>query len=863
MLQSAMLLAQQYNITVEGQSIGYQIIESDGNVMNTLSSTCRLITNSSIVGIVGPTFSRESHVIAPFAAKLGIPVISHASTDPYLSDRQTYSTFYRTVPPDNAAALAIARLFNKFNWTSCIIIYQNDAFGLGGANAIEETFNKNNLTVTKMVVFDTATATIRGDLRTLLTNSPTRIVILWADASHSSVIIQTALNADVIGSQFTWILSTNIPLNSFPLQWHDKLTGMLTVEPVVGNVGHAPINTSLLEAAFNTWKKYEPESFPGANNIDYYALFLFDAVWTLIQALQRLCSTNTSCLSLIDSSYCFDRHLVNSTSFFDIINTNTFLGVSGPIGFSMNTTDRINGTYYVVKNVQKFSDGLRYIPVLVSSDTGDWKLHEQTSTIIWPGKSVNVPTGYAAITGLPVRIAVINAVPFTKATEIRDTYGNITRKLTGYVPDLIEYLRQRMGFVPNITFLPSNQSYNALIDAVANNIYDMVVGDVTVYADRREKIAFSAAIFDNSLRIIMRNTPIETIDWWSFLKPFPWRLWLIFVGVLLWSTLLVFLFEVKRIRTSKRKPLISYLELVFVYVLGTLTTHGWDLRVKTLPSRLLMIAIFIVSFVLVAQYQANLTSDLTISKTHNLISGIDDLKAGKLSFGRIGIRANTAIEAFYLREISSGSRNFYPLLTKEEAFQKLLDNVIDAALMDTGVAEYYVGSVYCNLTLVGAPTDYSQFGIVTQKNWLYQQMLDVTILSLRESGVLDSLKSKWFQTSYCSHSSDSGTGDLPIESLIVIDFNSNINVSSKDDIYDSCNNTATTVDLDQSVNNVPLVNRFYIGLAMVHIISGFLYWWVWHDRSWLNIIMIPKYLNHLETSSFLWSAICYAKENTF
>ncbi len=69
---------------------------------------------------------------------------------------------------------------------------------------------------------------------------------------------------------------------------------MLIIEPVVGNVVNAPSNKTLLQAATRIWEQYEPESYPGADKIDYYALFAFDATWTLIQALQELCSPITN-----------------------------------------------------------------------------------------------------------------------------------------------------------------------------------------------------------------------------------------------------------------------------------------------------------------------------------------------------------------------------------------------------------------------------------------------------------------------------------------------------------------------------------------------------------------------------------------
>lgn len=753
MFTAALLLAQQYNIKIDGQYIGWRLVDNGGDVMNTLDSTCQLVSTSNIVGIVGPTFSRESHIIAPFAEKLGIPVISHSSTDPELSDRNVYPTFYRTISSDNATALVIAKLFMKFNWTSCIIIYQNDAFGTSGAKVISETFNKDNITVSEMIVFDIKTHTIRGGLKHLLTSSSIRIIILWAEQSHASFILQNALEADVVGPVFTWILSDNVQLNSFKSIWYPKLIGILIVQSVVGDVVSAPINRTLLNAAYDLWQKYEPESFPGSDNVNYEALFAFDAAWSLIQSLQRLCSTITnrssSCISITNSSSCFSRNFINSTSLLNVINHNAFLGVSGPVEFSTNTTDRINGIYYVLNNVQDSLNGLNYVPVLIRSDSSDWTSHKQGNTIIWPGKSLTPPTGYAAIEGVTLRIAIIEAAPFTMTKEIKDANGTTTTKQVGYIPDLIEHLQKKMRFIPNIIYLPSNQTYNGLVDAVARNDYDMIVGDVTILAERKKKVDFSAAIFHNSLRIIIRDKPTPKVDYFAHLRPFSWSLWLVIAGALICSFILLYLFERKDgDRWSWRTSTLG---------IGTSIYNSFEailgfssIRIKTFSGRLLAIAIFILSVVLIAGYTADLASYITLLRSDDLISGIDDIKNGRLPYSRVGILVDSSIEDFYLREISSGSRNFYPLKSKEDMYNKLLVNVIDAAIMDAGVLEYTTSGVYCNLSLVGKPFDYSEFGIVFQKKWLYAQILDFTLLSLRESGIFNDLKSKWFQTSYCS-----------------------------------------------------------------------------------------------------------------
>ncbi|CAF5142561.1 unnamed protein product, partial [Rotaria sp. Silwood1] len=54
-------------------------------------------------------------------------------------------------------------------------------------------------------------------------------------------------------------------------------------------------------------------------------------------------------------------------------------------------------------------------------------------------------------------------------------------------------------------------------------------------------------------------------------------------------------------------------------------------------------------------------------------------------------------------------------------------------------------NIYCNATLLGEDFHKGVFGIITPKQWLYGQDLDVHILSLKESGDLDNLRRTWFQ----------------------------------------------------------------------------------------------------------------------
>ncbi|CAF3170471.1 unnamed protein product [Rotaria sp. Silwood2] len=378
MFKSAVLLSNQYNITIDGKLIGWKDRLTNGDVIEVLSDTCLSVSQSNIVGIVGPELSRETVVISSFGKKLGLPVISYAATDPDLADVTTYPNLYRTVPSDNTAASALLKLFNRFNWKSCLIIYQNDAFGSGAAKTINDVFNVSGIRVAQMIIYDIAKNSIRGDMRTYLVNSPSRIVILWAESIYTSLILKDALDSNLVGPFFTWIINSKISFNSFDKKYHQNLIGMLLIEPVIGSVVNAPYNIELLHAAYNIWQKYENETYPGSTNVDYYALFAFDATWALIKSLEKLCSSkinnSSSCLSFHSFSFCFDSRFNQYDSLLSILARTNFLGVSGSIEFSENVTDQISGSYYSLKNVQPSVDGLNFVSVLEYFDPGNWRV---------------------------------------------------------------------------------------------------------------------------------------------------------------------------------------------------------------------------------------------------------------------------------------------------------------------------------------------------------------------------------------------------------------------------------------------------------------------------------------------------------
>ncbi|CAF1408967.1 unnamed protein product [Adineta ricciae] len=94
--------------------------------------------------------------------------------------------------------------------------------------------------------------------------------------------------------------------------------------------------------------------------------------------------------------------------------------------------------------------------------------------------------------------------------------------------------------------------------------------------------------------------------------------------------------------------------------------------------------------------------------------------------------------------------------------------------------------------------------------------------------------------------------------IMIIDYDPWINGSAEPEVFVNVSNETSTEITEEGVS---IVNKMYLGLAIVHMISAALYWWAWKDHCWNDVIMIPEYLNLVEASLYLWSAVWYQNED--
>lgn len=361
--------------------------------------------------------------------------------------------------------------------------------------------------------------------------------------------------------------------------------------------------------------------------------------------------------------------------------------------------------------------------------------------------------------------------------------NNNNSQPTGYIHELVELLKERMGFNYTYKVAPAEVSYDELIDCVQNHTYGIVMADIAITNSRTDKIDFSHAIYDNTLRLVIRKNQKTTISPLAFFKPFSINLWLLIIFLIyILSALLIAMYEFYAqgkaqesgqtgdIRDNDKK--ITVIRSLY-HTVGALLQRGSELQPKTFFGRLQTVIVWLMSIILVALLTSNMTIYFNAQREKPWLQSIEDLQmCRKVACNRIGIVQRSQHEEYFTKEIMNGYQmNYYRLKHPDECYTKLLDNHINVAIADSASADYFTQTPgYCQLEEVGIPFGKTYFGIALPKQWPYKQDLDDHIMDLKLNGEIDRLLERWFQQKHCDR--NNGIGDdldaLEISGLLYI-----------------------------------------------------------------------------------------------
>ena len=186
-------------------------------------------------GIVGPALSAVAVPVATLMDLFNTPQISFSATANLLSNKNDFTYFFRTVPPDSGQVMAMYDMIRTFNWTYVSIVYTDNVYGRGGFEQLQRILASGD-NATKICIAHSIPVRLGasdsvhdGVVDTLLkSRRNATTVILFANAQTANDVI-AAWSRRNDTHNVTWIVSdgaaTSLDTN--------VVRGILSVSPTI------------------------------------------------------------------------------------------------------------------------------------------------------------------------------------------------------------------------------------------------------------------------------------------------------------------------------------------------------------------------------------------------------------------------------------------------------------------------------------------------------------------------------------------------------------------------------------------------------------------------------------------------------
>ena len=377
----------------------------------TSSTSESLLNTGYFSGIVGPGLSSVAVPVATLMNLFNTPQISYFATADVLSDKNDFTYFFRTVPPDGGQVMAMYDMIKMFNWTYVSIIYTDNVYGAGGFNQLQNLLasgdNTTRICIAHSIpvrlgandsVFDSVVATLLTGRRNAT------VVVVFANAQTSNGVIDawsrrndthnatwivsdaaaTSLDTNVVRGMLS--VSPTITEDMLFTQWFKRI-GLSNTEgsPWVDEYFRSFVCTD--NSSITSEGNCVNESLSIADYTDYrQSLFVpavINAVYAFSHALHNMSvvkCNKTLCSEILDQS----GQRINGELLLEYLQNVTFTGSSEET-VAFNSNQDLRNGHYIIYNVQPVatSNGLSNFGYVKVGSWSSGKLNLNVSSIWW------------------------------------------------------------------------------------------------------------------------------------------------------------------------------------------------------------------------------------------------------------------------------------------------------------------------------------------------------------------------------------------------------------------------------------------------------------------------------------------------
>ncbi|PKA62215.1 Glutamate receptor 3.7 [Apostasia shenzhenica] len=704
------------------------------------------VINKDVTAIIGPQSSVIAHMLSYISSGFRIPLVSFASTDPSLSSLE-FPYFVRMTQSDSYQMAAMADLINYYGWKQVIVVFVDDDYGRNGMYALDDELTKKMIKISYKIALPVRAS--RKNILGLLESSKVmgpRVYVIHASPDSGLEIFLAAQDLQMMTSEFVWLATDWLStiLDTFALSRHGILTSL---QGVVSFRQYIP--PSHKKNAFESlWSELQ-ESGVTTSKLNAFGLYAYDAVWVVAHAIDEFLNSsgNITFMSNSNLSDIGGKIRIDMIKTFDngdlvlqkLLNLN-FRGLSGPISFDGNR-NLVSGAYEVIN----IYGSMMHLVGYWTNSSG----LSLSGNVTWPSGNENIPRGWVPSTReKPLRIGVPRRVSYVQFVTVSAN----NRTFQGYCIDVFNEAVKLLPYEVPHQFVPfgdgrSTPKYWTLINMVADNEIDALVGDIAIVTNRTKLVDFTQPYISTGLVIVVPTKSTKSSAW-VFLRPFTVGMWCVtgafffLIGVVIW------ILE-HRVNSDFRGPPKRQCLTMFLFSFSTLFHSEQEETLSTL-GRFVMMVWFFLLMVVTSSYTASLTSFLTVQQLQSPIDGIDSLIA---SNEPIGYQEGSFAWSYMANSLKIPKSRLISLRTPDDYEEALLlgpkNGGVAAVVDELPYIEIFL-STKSGFGIVGQPFTRSGWGFAFHRNSPLAIDMSRAILKLSENGDLQQIHKKWFCNPNCT-----------------------------------------------------------------------------------------------------------------
>uniref|UniRef100_A0A8C1K9C0 Glutamate receptor n=1 Tax=Cyprinus carpio TaxID=7962 RepID=A0A8C1K9C0_CYPCA len=721
-----------------------------------------------VFAIFGLYDKRSVHTLTSFCGALHISLI----TPSFPTEGE--SQFILQLRPSIRGALL--SLLDHYDWNRFVFLYDTDR-GYSILQAIMEKAGQNSWQVSAICVENFNDASYRQLLEDLdRRQEKTFVIDLEAERLNNMLEQIVSVGKHVKGYHY---IMANLGFKDINLErfMHGgaNVTGFQLVD----------FSNPMVIKLMQRWNKLDQREYPGSDAPPKYTSALtYDGVMVMAEAFRNLRRQKVDISRRGNAGDCLANPAAPWNQGIDMERTLKQVrlqGLTGNVQFD-HYGRRVN---YTMDVFELKSNGPRRI--------GYWN---DADKLVLTQDQALLPNETSGMENRTVIVTTIMEGPYVMLKKNWEMYeGN--EQYEGYCVDLAYEIAKHIGFKYKISIVPDGKYgardpetkiWNGMVGELVYGKAEIAVAPLTITLVREEVIDFSKPFMSLGISIMIKKPQKSKPGVFSFLDPLAYEIWMCIVFAYIGVSVVLFLvsrFSPYEWHTeepeegtdglpSDQPPNEFGIFNSLWFSLGAFMQQGCDISPRSLSGRIVGGVWWFFTLIIISSYTANLAAFLTVERMVSPIESAEDLaKQTDIAYGTLDSgstkeffrRSKIAVYEKMWSYMKSAEPTVFTKTTAEGVARVRKSKGKYAFLLESTMNEYTEQRKPCDTMKVGGNLDSKGYGVATPKGSQLRTPVNLAVLKLSESGILDKLKNKWWYDKGECGPKDSGSKDKSSQAL--------------------------------------------------------------------------------------------------